>query len=155
MPGSQNLVVFAGMPLIWADVADSAVQMLDVVTMHKFAGPVSGLIQIFESASDILGSVLGGSEGRFRKGVIVAHPWPGVRRFDSEPVEHRQNGGCFERSAVIAMQDGFGVIGCDAFGKRGSLHDAGGMVGIVTLNPEKLEPIKTESSNQGNQTIAA
>ena len=108
MPCSQNLLVLAGMPLIWADVADSAVQMLGVVPVHELTGPVSGLIQIFESTSDILGPVLGGSEGRFRKGVVVAHPWSGVRGFDSEPVEHRQDGGRFERGAVIAMQDGFG-----------------------------------------------
>jgi uncharacterized membrane protein len=75
--------------------------MLYVVPMHKFAGPASGLI--FESMSDILRSVLGGSEGRFRKGVVVAHPWSGARGFDSEPVEHRQNGGHFERRAVIAV----------------------------------------------------
>jgi hypothetical protein len=54
MPSSQNLVVLAGMPLVRAHVADSAVQMLDVVPMHKFAGPASGLIQIFESTSHIL-----------------------------------------------------------------------------------------------------
>jgi hypothetical protein len=63
MPCSQNLVVLAGMPLIWAHVADSAVQMLDVVPVYELAGPSSGLIQIFESTSDILRPVLGGSEG--------------------------------------------------------------------------------------------
>ena len=84
--------------------------MLYVVPMHKFAGPASGLIQIFESTPDILMSVLGGSEGRFRKGVVVARPWSGVRGFDSEPVEHRQNGGRFERRAVIAVQDGLGLL---------------------------------------------
>ena len=117
MPCSQNLVVFAGMPLIWAYVADSAVKMLDVVPVYELTGPVSGLVQIIESASDILRPVLGGSKGRFRKGVVVAYPWSGVRGFDSEPVEHRQNGGRFERSAIIAMQDGLGLIGGDALGK--------------------------------------
>jgi hypothetical protein len=86
MPCSQNLVVLAGMPLIWADVADSTVQMLDVVPVHELASPVSGLIQILESTSDILRPVLGGSEGRFRKGVVVAYPRPGVRGFDPQPV---------------------------------------------------------------------
>jgi len=127
MPCSQNLVVLAGMPLIWAHVADSTVQMLDVVPMHKFAGPASGLIEIFESTSNILRPVLGGSEGRFRKGVVVAYPWSGVRGFDSEPVEHRQDGGRFKRGAVIAVQDGFGLICSDSLGKSGSLNDAGGV----------------------------
>ena len=131
MPCSQNLVVLAGMPLVRADVADSAVQMLDVVPVYELAGPASGLIQIFESTSDILRSVLGGSEGRFRKGVVVAYSWSGVRGFDSEPVEHCQNGRRFKRGAVIAVQDGFGLIGSDSLGKSGSLNDSGGMVGIV------------------------
>jgi len=81
MPRSQNLVGLAGMPLIWADVADSAAQMLDVVPVYELAGPASGLIQIFESTSNILRPVLGGSEGRFRKGVVVAYPWSGERGF--------------------------------------------------------------------------
>ena len=63
MPCSQNLVVLTGMPLVRTDVADSAVQMLDVVPVYELAGPSSGLIQIFESTSDILRPVLGGSEG--------------------------------------------------------------------------------------------
>jgi len=57
VPSNQNLVVFAGMPLVQADLADAAVQMPHVVPVHKFAGPVFGLIQIFESTSDILRSV--------------------------------------------------------------------------------------------------
>ena len=89
------------------------------------------MIQIFESTSNILRPVLGGSEGRFRKGVVVAYPWSGVRGFDSEPVEHRQNGGRFKRGAVIAVQDGFGLICSDSLGKSGSLNDADGMLGIV------------------------
>ena len=131
MPRSQNLVALPGMPLDRAHVAVSTVQMLDVVPVHEFAGPVSGLVQIIESASDVLRPVLGGSEGRIPKGVVVAHPWPGVGGFDSQPVEHRQDGGRLERSAVIAVQDGFGLISSDALGKRCSLNDAGGMVGIV------------------------
>ena len=85
MPCSQNLVVFAGMPLVRADVADSAVQMLDVVPVHELTGPVPGLIQIFESTSDIFRPIFGGSEGRFCKGVVVAYPWSGVRGFDPQP----------------------------------------------------------------------
>jgi len=50
------------MPLFWTEVTDSAVQVLYVAPAHEFAGPVSGLIQIFESTLDILRSALGGSE---------------------------------------------------------------------------------------------
>jgi hypothetical protein len=74
MPSGKNPVILAGMPLVRADVADSAVQMLDVLPVHEFACPASPLIQIFESASDILRSVLGGSEGRFCKGYRCS-PW--------------------------------------------------------------------------------
>jgi hypothetical protein len=35
-------------------------------------------------------------------------------------VEHCQNSGRFQRGAVIAMQDGFGLTGGDALGKSGS-----------------------------------
>jgi len=59
MSYTQNLVVLAGMPLVRTDVADSAVKMLDVVPVYELAGPVSGLIQIFESTSNILWPVLG------------------------------------------------------------------------------------------------
>ncbi len=95
MPSSKNLVVLAGMPLVWADVADSTVQMLDVVPMHELAGPVSGLIEIFEPMSRKLRPVFGGSECRFCKSVVVTHTRPGVRGFDPQPVEHRQDGGRF------------------------------------------------------------
>ena len=63
MPCSQNLVVFAGLPLIRADAADSAVQMLDVLPVHESAGPGSSLIHISEFTSDIFRPVLGCSEG--------------------------------------------------------------------------------------------
>jgi len=76
MPFRQNLVISAGMPLVRANVSDSAVQMLHVVPVYVLTRPVSGFVQIIESASDILRLVLGGSEGRFRKGVVVAYPWP-------------------------------------------------------------------------------
>ena len=92
MAGSEYLVVLAGMSLARADISDSAVQVLDVVPVHECVGPPPGLIQIFESTSHKLRSVLGGSESRFGKGVIVADPGSGVRRFDAEPVEHRQSG---------------------------------------------------------------
>ena len=157
MPCSQNLVVFAGMPLVRADVADTAVQMLDVVPVHELAGPVSGLVQILESTSDILGSVLGGSEGRFCKGVVVTHPWPGVRGFDPQPVEHRQHGGRFERGAVIAMQDGLGLIGCDALSKRCSMHNTRSMIGIVRfmhLPAHDLAAVDIENQVQKNQRPA-
>ena len=95
MPCSQNLVVLTVMSLVWAHLADSTFQMRDVVPMYKLAGPVSGLIQIFESTSDIPRSVLGGSESRFRKGVVVAYQWSGVRRSDSGPVEQTR--------AVVAL----------------------------------------------------
>jgi len=62
MPGSKNFVLLADMPLFWTDLENSAVQVLDVVPAHEFAGTVSGLIQIFESTLDILRSALGGSE---------------------------------------------------------------------------------------------
>ena len=71
MPSSKNLLVLAGMPLVRADVANTAVQMLDVVPVHELAGPVSGLSQIFEPMSRKLRSVLGGSESGFCKGVVV------------------------------------------------------------------------------------
>jgi len=106
MPCSKNLVVFAGMPLDRAHLAHSTVQMFDVVPVLELAGPVSSLIQIFESTSNIPRPVLGGFEGRSRTGVVVAYPWPGVRGFDSEPVEHRQNGRRFERSAVSPCKTG-------------------------------------------------
>ena len=77
MPSSNNLVVLAGMPLVWADVADSSVQMLDVVPMHELAGPVSGLIEIFEPMSRKLRPVLGGSECQFCNSVVVTHTRPG------------------------------------------------------------------------------
>ncbi len=78
MPSSKNLVVLAGMPLVWADVADSTLQMLDDVPMHELAGPVSGLIEIFEPMSRKLRPVLRGSECRFCKSVVVTHTRLGV-----------------------------------------------------------------------------
>jgi len=54
-------------------------------------------------------------------------------------VEHRQHGGRFERGAVIAMQDGLGLIGCDALGKRGPLYDAGGVIaGRAVLSQTRI-----------------
>ncbi len=157
MPSSKNLVVLAGMPLVWADVADSTVQMLDVVPMHELAGPVSGLIEIFEPMSRKLRPVLGGSECRFCKSVVVTHTRPGVRGFDPQPVEHCQDGGRFERRAVIAVQDGLGLIGGDALGQRGPLHDARSMVGIIGfmhLPAHDLAAVNVENQVQKKPTTS-
>jgi len=61
-----------------------------------------------------------GSEGRFRKGVVVSHPWLGVRGFNPQSVEHCLNSRRFKRCAFIAMQDGLILIGGDAERKRAS-----------------------------------
>ena len=131
MPSSQNRAVLAGLPLIGAGVADSAVQIYAVEAVNALAGLVSGLIQTSESMLDLLGSLFRGSDVQVRKGVVVAYPWSGVGGLDSEAVEHRQDGGRFKHGAVIAVQDGFGLIGCDALRKRYSLRDVGGMLSIV------------------------
>ena len=55
----------------------------------------------------------------------------GVRKFASEPVKLRRNGGGFERCAVIAIQHRLGLTGSDALGKGCSLLDAGVMVGMI------------------------
>ena len=108
-------------------------QILDVVLVHEFAGPFNRLIQIFEFTSGILRLVLSGSGGQIRKGVVVAHMGLGVRGFDSEPVEHCQNGRRFNRGAVIVMQDGLSLTGGDALGESDPLDDACGMLSIVHL----------------------
>ena len=95
MAGSEYLVVLAGMPLARADISDSAVQVLDVVPVHECVGPPPGLIQIFEPVSHKLRSVLGSSENRFGKGVIVADPGSGVRRFTCVPKPPMPTSSCF------------------------------------------------------------
>jgi hypothetical protein len=42
MPGRQDGLIIAGVALLWADVADTAVAMLDVVPLHELGRP--GLI---------------------------------------------------------------------------------------------------------------
>ena len=90
MPGSKNLAVLAGMPLVLAGVANAAVQMRDFVPVDELPGPGSRLSEIFEPMSRKPRPVLGRSECRFCKSFVVSHPWPGVRGvavYDVAPIQ--------------------------------------------------------------------
>ena len=75
-------MVLSGIPLSLAHLAESTEQIFDIVFMYEFAGPGSGLIEIFDSTFDILRPVLGGLGGRFSRSVVIVDPWSGVRWFN-------------------------------------------------------------------------
>jgi hypothetical protein len=43
--GRQDGLIFASVALSWADVADAAVTMIDVVPTHELSRPSPGLLQ--------------------------------------------------------------------------------------------------------------
>ena len=90
---SQDLLVFHRVPLRRAEVAYTAVAMIDVVPIHKLAPPLPRILQRLEPLGGELGPVFGGTEQAFLKGVVVTHPRPRVRGFHTQPVQHGQHRG--------------------------------------------------------------
>ena len=92
MTRGEDRVVFAGMSLRRADVADAAVSMVDVVPMDEGHRPAARLLQVGEALDRELRPVLRRPDQRLGIRIVVAHPRAGVGRLHPEPVQHGQHG---------------------------------------------------------------
>jgi hypothetical protein len=54
MASRQDRLIVASMALSWADVADAAVAVLDVVPTHEFSRPSPGLLQAGAMSPNLL-----------------------------------------------------------------------------------------------------
>ncbi len=120
VPFREDRLIGACMSLRRYDVADAAVAMIDVVPTHEVCRPGPSYCQIDEALGWELWRVLRGSGQRLGIGVVAADPRPGVRRFDAQPVQHRQHCRRLEPSAVVAVQDG--LVGSVAIPSAGSVR---------------------------------
>lgn len=109
----ENCLILTGMALRGRDVADGAMSMFEVVPVHEVVSPGPGLLKAGETARGEFWPVFGGFEQGFDEGIVVRDAWARVRRFDPQPVEHREHGGGLERAAVIPVQNGFGWLCVD------------------------------------------
>lgn len=77
--------------------------MFFVVVLNKLIGPDSGVAQASEALRWQRGVVFRGSHDCFRKGVVVAHAWPGVRWRKAQELHQCDNGSRFQGATVVAM----------------------------------------------------
>ena len=91
--------------------------------------------------------VLGGAEQRLGEGIVVAHPWPRVRRLDAEPVQHGQHRRGLQGRAVVTVQHRPHRHGMHALGERGAPGQMRGMigaVGVMHLEADDLAAVEVE-----------
>lgn len=69
---SQDRVILTRMTLRGRDVSDPALPMLVVVPAHERDHPFAGRLQIRKAVVRELGSILGGAEQAFGKGIVCA-----------------------------------------------------------------------------------
>src|SRR5665811_1453167 len=118
MASGQDVCIFSSMPLCRTDILNTTVTMLKVIPMNEVHGPSASSFKSFKPLDRKLGTILGRPEQRLRVGVVIAHPWTGIRRFDPQPLQHAQHRRGLECGAVIPVQDGLDVQGCNAFTQR-------------------------------------
>lgn len=97
----QDTFGLAAMTLTRRDVSKGAVPVLMVVPLGESLDPLLRLGQRGEAVGGESRPVLQCLEGRLGEGVVVAGPWPAVRRGDAQVVELLQEGRRLHRAAVI------------------------------------------------------
>jgi len=130
---------------------NTTVAMLKVVPAHEAHGPGPSRVKRFKPFARKLRTVLGGPEERLRVGIVITHPWTGIRRLDPQPLQHGQHRRGLERGAVVAMQDGLAVQGGDTFAQRSAFDQVGGMdrvVRVMNLPAHDLAAVQIQNQVQ-------
>ena len=137
----QNAFGLAVVTLARRDVAQGAVPVLIVVPLGELLDPVLCLGQRGEAVGGESRPVLQCLEGRLGEGVVVADPWPAVRRGDAQVVELLQEGRRLHRAAVIGMQNQRLVTIGEVLSPASLLDQLGGQLaglGFIDLVPNDL-----------------
>ena len=66
---SQNREIVTGVALSWADIANAAVTMIEVVPMDEASRPSARLVEVAKALGGKLGAILGGTKQRLGIGV--------------------------------------------------------------------------------------
>lgn len=117
--------------------------------MVAWAG--AGLVQVDQALGGELWPVLRRAEQRLREGVVVAHRCPRVRRFDAQPVQHRQHRRHLELGAVVPVKHRLGLQRGDALAQRRTANEVRrvrGVVAVMNLPAHGLATVEVEHQVQ-------
>ena len=119
--------------------------------MDEARGPLPRSVKIGEPFGRKLWPILHGAKQRFGKGIVIAHPWPRVRRSNAEPVQHGQHRGGLQGGTVVAMQDRACRHCMDALGQgcaSGQMRRMVGTVSVMHLKADNLAAVEVEDQIQ-------
>src|SRR5574343_687025 len=150
---SQDVSVLPRVSLRRDHIADTAVAVIEVVPMHEVARPFTCVVQARQSLVRELGPVLGCAKQTLHKCVVIAHPRPGVRGLDAQPVQHGDDGGGFDGRAVVAVQHRslISLVQGNAFGQCRAMHQMRGVLPVifgVNLPPHDLAAVEVQDQVQ-------